>query len=297
MAARGSNSLKATLVATRMSGRVSTLVGGAFASRLWFTPWPLPVSDRGLAKQAGWLRVTNPVVFDSRVGQIRGFSAGSGPAVLLVHGWGERAAFMGAFIEPLVDSGYRAIGVDLPGHGETSKRRTNIFELANVLKEVAGQLGGIHAAVAHSMGGTVTAVAISEGLDLDAVTLIAPASDLNHAVQKFGSMFSLPSKAVTGLRRRIERRFGRDVWDRLLIQRLASDFDVPALIVHDLDDTQIDVADSRALVAAWPEARSMITTGLGHDKIARDPRVIEATTVFLQESKKHAKQRLIPTAS
>jgi pimeloyl-ACP methyl ester carboxylesterase len=293
MVALGKNSLKATWFATHLAGRFSARLSGVFASRLWFTPWPVPVGQRGLAKQAGWLRATDPIVFDSRVGRIRGFSAGSGPVVLLVHGWGERAAFMGAFIKPMVDSGHRVIGIDLPGHGETSKGRTNLFELANVLKDVAAQLGGVRAAVAHSLGGAVTAVAISEGLDLDAVILVAPATNLDHAVEKFGSMFSLPPKAIQGLRRSIERRFGKDVWDRLLIQQLAANFDVSALIVHDRDDTQIDVADSQALAAAWPGARSLITTGLGHDKIARDPKVVEAITAFLQESTKPVEQRLV----
>jgi pimeloyl-ACP methyl ester carboxylesterase len=297
MALPTGNSLKATWMATQMSGRFSTLAGGWFASRLWFTPWPVPVSERGLAKQAKWLHATEPVLLDSRVGPIAGFTAGTGPAILLVHGWGERAAFLGAFIEPLVDSGYRVIGIDLPGHGDTSSGMTNIFEEANVLKDVADQVGGIQAAVAHSMGGTVTSVAISEGLRLHAVALIAPATNIHHAVQKFGSMFSLPPRAIVGLRRNIERHFGQDVWDRLMIQQLAVDFDVPALIAHDRDDTQIDLTDSKALIAAWPEARSLITSGLGHDRITRDPEVVEAVTASLNESLEPIKSRLVSAAA
>jgi pimeloyl-ACP methyl ester carboxylesterase len=257
----------------------------------------VPVGERGLAKQADWLDATEPVIFDSRHGNIAGFSAGSGPIVLLVHGWGERAAFLGAFIQPLVDSGFRVVGIDLPGHGDTSRGQTNIFELANVLRDVADHLGGIHAVVAHSMGGTVTAVAISEGLHPDAVAFIAPATNVDHVMQKFATMFSLSRKPVNGLRRSIERRFGKDVWDRLKIQELAVDFDIPALIVHDHDDTQIDIADSEALVPAWPGARFISTSGLGHDKIARDPRIVEAIRAFLDESIDPIARRSVPAGS
>jgi pimeloyl-ACP methyl ester carboxylesterase len=291
------DSLKATWTATQLAGRVSTLVGGLFASRLWFTPWPVPVSERGLAKQAGWLRATEPVIFDTRVGRIAGFTAGNGPVILLVHGWGERAAFLGAFIQPLVESGYRVIGIDLPAHGDSPGRRTNIFAEANVLKDVADQVGGIHAAVAHSMGGVVTAVAISEGLQVDAVALIAPATNLDHAVEKFQMLFSLPPKAIEGLRQNIERRFGQDIWDRLLVPRIAAHFNVPALIVHDRDDIQIDLADSETLIAAWPSARSLITSGLGHDKITRDPGVVQAVTQFVTESLEPIRSPRIPAAS
>jgi pimeloyl-ACP methyl ester carboxylesterase len=250
-----------------------------------------------LAKQAGWLRATDPVVFDSRVGRIAGVTAGTGPAILLVHGWGERAAFLGAFIQPLVESGYRVIGIDLPAHGDSPGRRTNIFAEADALKDVADQVGGVRAAVAHSMGGVVTAVAIKEGLQVDAVALLAPATNLDHAVEKFQMLFSLPPKAIEGLRRNIERRFGRDIWDRLLVPRLAPDFNVPALIVHDRDDIQIDLADSEALIAVWPNARSLITSGLGHDKITRDLGVVQAVTQFVAESIDPIGSRRIPAAS
>jgi pimeloyl-ACP methyl ester carboxylesterase len=278
------NSLKATWMATQLSGRFSTRLSGRFADRLWFTPWPVPVSERGRAKQAEWLGGTEAVTFRSRHGPIAGFSAGYGPVILLVHGWGERAAFLGAFIQPLVDSGFRAIGIDLPGHGDTSRGTTNIFDLAHVLVDVADQLGDIEGVVAHSMGGTVTAVAVGDGLRPDAVAFLAPASNIDHVVEKFQTMFSLPTRAMVGLRRRIEHRFGQNVWDRLRIQELAADFDIPALIVHDHDDTQVDLADSEALVAAWPGARSIITSGLGHDRITRDPRIVDEVTAFLYES-------------
>jgi pimeloyl-ACP methyl ester carboxylesterase len=285
MSAISANSLKATWVATQLSGRVSTRLSGRLASRLWFTPWPVPVSERGLTRQAEWLGVTESVTFHSRHGPIAGFSAGDGPVILLVHGWGERAAFLGAFIQPLVDSGFRVIGIDLPGHGNTSRGiTTNIFDLAHVLVDIADQLDGIGGVVAHSMGGTVTAIAVGDGLKLGAVALLAPASNMDHVVEKFQTMFSLPPRAMAGLRRQIERRFGRDVWDRLRIQKLAADFDIPALIVHDNDDSQIDSADSEALAAAWPGARSIITSGLGHDRIARDPRIVDEVTSFLHQS-------------
>jgi pimeloyl-ACP methyl ester carboxylesterase len=134
------------------------------------------------------------------------------------------------------------------------------------------------------MGGTVTSIALRDGLKPGAVALIAPASNIDHVVEKFQTMFSLPPRAMAGLRRRIERNFGKDVWGRLRIQELAADFDIPALIVHDNDDSQVDSADSEALAAAWPGARSIITSGLGHDRIVRDPRIVEEVTAFLRES-------------
>lgn len=295
MAGTDSRSLKATWLATRLAGRISARLGGAFASRLWFTPWEVPVTPKGRAKQAGWLEATEPTSFyvDSR--EIHGFCAGEGPTVLLVHGWGEHGASLGGFIAPLVDAGYRVVGIDLPGHGATSRGRTNIFELAGAVWGVANELGGIQSVIAHSMGGYVTTVALSQGLLAESVVMIAPATSVQNALVKFGSMFMLPPRSIRGLRADIQRRFGDDVWTRLDGPALARNFKVPALIVHDSDDPQVDLSESEELAAAWPGARLVTTSGLGHTHILRAPEVLGWTTRFLAGSADPFTPELVPT--
>lgn len=278
--------LKATWLATQITGRLSARLSEPFVSRLWFSPWPVPVGERGIAKQREWVRSTERFIVETRLGPISAFEAGAGPSVLLVHGWGEQASFLGAFVEPLVDSGFRVVGVDMPGHGESSWRQTNLFEWADALIDAADQLGGVHGVVAHSIGGAVSTLALSKGLSAGAAALIAPPSELENVVTTFGFMYRLPPRALKGLRRNIERRFGRTVWDELQIQRLAADIDVPVLIVHDEDDGQVDIKESRALAAVWHGSRLLITSGLGHDKVMRDPEVVSAVVSYLKSSLK-----------
>ena len=288
-------SLKATWLAAKTAGRFSRRLGGAFTSRLWFTPWPVPLSERARAKQAGWIQATEPVSFPVEGREIAGFAAGRGPTVLLVHGWGERAGTLGGFVQPLVDAGFRVVGIDLPGHGATDPRgrQTDILTQTRSLRSVARQLGGIDAVIAHSMGGCVASVALKEGLDVRALVLLAPATNVDHMMDKFAEMFSLPSRSMEGLRASIERRFGVDVWARLDITRLARGFAQPVLIVHDRDDAQIDVSDSEVLAYAWKGSRTLITSGLGHDRITRDRRVIEEATAFLAEVIQHREVELV----
>ena len=282
---------RATLAATRLAGRFSERLGGAFAARLWFTPWKVPLGERALAKQEGWLAATAPVTYRVNGRAVAGFVAGEGPTVLLVHGWGERGAALGAFVTPLVDAGFRVVGVDLPGHGRTSSGRIDIFTISATLRGLADRLGGIDAVIGHSMGGYNAAVAISEGLNVRAAVLLAPASDVGHMMAKFEAAFGLPARATSGLRAHIERRFGDDVWERLDVRSHATGFEVPALIVHDREDPQIDASESEALAAAWPSARTLLTNGLGHDKGTRDPEVIAAVSRFLVENLQPARDR------
>jgi pimeloyl-ACP methyl ester carboxylesterase len=282
--AAGTRALKATWLAARAAGSVSARLAGPPTARLWFTPWRVPLSERALAKQDEWLRDTTPLSIPFAGRRLAGFSAGEGPAVLLVHGWGERAGALGAFVAPLVEAGFRVVGVDLPGHGASPGGQTDALEIGAALRAAAEAAGGIDGVVAHSMGANGTTLALAEGLPSRAAVLLAPAVRLEHGLEKFGTMFRLPPKAVDGLRATIEHRYGRTVWHDLATDALARRIDCPALIVHDRDDDQVDYADAQLLAEAWPQATLKTTSGLGHNKVVRDPDVIQAALEFLGET-------------
>lgn len=278
---QSSVAFRATVAGTRLAARVSNRLAGLAAARLWFTPWPVPVTERAREKQARWLEGTEHLSVRTADGhRLRGFAAGEGPVVLLVHGWGEWAANLGAFIDPLVTAGYRVAGFDLPAHGASSGSQTDALVNAAAVREVAAALGGVDAVVAHSMGAHATIVALHQGLEVQAVALVAPAVRL-YGVEEFGEMLSLPNAAVRGLRATIERRYGTSVWQDLAADLLADQLHTPALIVHDPDDDQIAASDVRALSEAWKESRLVSPEGLGHGRIIRDRDVIQQVVDFL----------------
>lgn len=274
---------KATWLATRAAAIVSPRLAGPLAARLWFTPWRVPVGSRAAERQAEWLKPTEAVSFTVDGRRIAGFAAGSGPVVVLVHGWGERGASLGAFVSPLVAAGYRVVGIDLPGHGASEGGEMDGFDLAAAIQGVCDSLGDVRAVVAHSMGATTTLYAASQGLETDALVLLAPVVRMDHALVTFERMLSLPRKAVAGLKATIERRYGPGVWQTLSALSFGRNVKTPTLIVHDCDDPQVALADAQALHAAWPASRLVTTEGLGHGRILRDPKVIESVTSFLGE--------------
>ena len=274
--------LRATWLAARALGTVSERAAARAVTRLWFTPWPVPTGDRASAREAAWLESTRPLRVPFAGGDLTGFDAGEGPIVLLVHGWGDRASRLGAFVAPLTASGFRAVGLDFPGHGDQPVRRTNMLEFADALRATADHLGDVHAVIAHSIGGATTAIALRDGLSVDRVALVASAVRLEHAVEKFGPLFRLPPRATAALRHEIERRFGATVWRDFAADLVAPTFDVPALLVHDRDDDQIAYADGASLAGAWPGAELVTTEGFGHHRLLRDPEVITRVVEFVR---------------
>lgn len=276
----GRSALRLTWLGARLAAPMSRGLAGALAARLWFTPWQL-TSPRALEREATWLEGTEAFTLTTPYGRMAGFSAGSGPTVLLVHGWGDRAATLGAFIAPLVERGFRVIGVDLPAHGRSPGTQTNILEVSGTIRAAEEAAGPLHAVIAHSMGAASSAYALNEGLAPSRVAFLAPSVRLEHAVVHFQRLFALPPRAVEGLRLTIERRFGRDVWSELAVDNLVRDLDLPALIVHDRHDPQVAPADVELLAKTWRGARLVTTEGLGHVKIARDPGVVSEVVAFV----------------
>ena len=281
--------LYAALGTTKLLGRFSARLAGPTAYLLWFVPWRIAVSDRGLKKQARWLEPTQPFTLKTTVGRISGFTAGEGPAVLLVHGWGENGAGLGGFIEPLVGAGFRVIGFDLPAHGGSSGQLTHgPIDAAVAVREVADHFGGVHAVIAHSLGATGALTALRDGLETNRVVLIAPNVDVSYAMDTFQRLFGLPPKAMTGLRRKIERRFGPNVWRNVNVDHLGGRFRVPALVFHDPDDPQVPFEGSERLVSGWRGAKLIETPGLGHGAITRDDSVIDSAVGFIDEAVREA---------
>src|SRR5688572_24809051 len=85
----------------------------------------------------------------------------TGPAVLLMHGWGGARAQMTGFVDPLLFAGYRVVAFDQPAHGESDGRLTNLLEIAPSMDLIAKQEGPFDAIIAHSFGTIVTSYALA----------------------------------------------------------------------------------------------------------------------------------------
>jgi pimeloyl-ACP methyl ester carboxylesterase len=57
--------------------------------------------------------------------------------------------------------------------------------------------------------------------------------------------------------------------------------DVPALVVHDEQDSSVPLSQGQRIAATWPNAQLLRTSGLGHGRILRDRQVIDTVIGFL----------------
>lgn len=268
----------------RLGGLFPRLLG-RWAFRLWFRTRRFPESAAGkrAAREAEReiLPVHNIPVAVYRWGD-------SGPVVLFVHGWSGRGSQVAAFVEPLVDTGFRVMAVDLPGHGETPGNSTNILECAGVIRALDEKYGPLHAAITHSFGGMVLAYALKHGVGLERAVIISAPSDVDFLLESFASTLSMHPDVVDDLWRRLALRFDDDAAEEDFAERISlvnnvGHLDVPALVVHDEQDTSVPFTQGQRIAATWPGARLMKTSGLGHGRILRDKQVVETVIRFISQ--------------
>lgn len=281
-------------LSARLLGRIHPRLARRALMRLWFTPWVHPSALRAVHDLTDDLV---PWSLPAGGRMLRGYAGGSGPTVVLVHGWAARAADWRHMAHDLIVDGWRIVVPDLPAHGMTAGSRTDLFELGRALATVLDHERPV-AVVAHSMGFPTTMLAFEETASTP-VTLvaIAPGRKIAHALEGFGAKAGLRPALRDELRRGLVDRFGPDVWDSLDVDRVIPGLEVPGLVVHDADDEDVSRSDARHIADHWPGARFVGTEGLGHRRILRDPSARKVVMEALAEARASSLAHLVGEVS
>lgn len=217
---------------------------------------------------------------DTPEGEVALQRAGTGPSILLLHGWEGQAADLAAFVPPLLAAGFSVVAMHLPAHGDSPGTQTSIPQSARALYWVGQALGPLHAVLAHSMGTGILSEALHAGLVAQRVVLLSSPARYERYARRFAAAGGLDSEATDTMLKILGARIGADVRDVSLPGR-APHRHQPALFIHSADDRIVAIEDSLASAAAWPGARHLRVDGLGHLRLLTDPGVIAAAVEFV----------------
>jgi pimeloyl-ACP methyl ester carboxylesterase len=252
-----------------------------FVEKTFFSPKSHPLS----AEEQRWLDRGEPFHLRVHDKRIRGWRWGTGPGVLLVHGWNGRGIQFHRFISPLIDAGYAAIAFDGPAHGASEGRSTSYFEFTDTVRALfEPNLDlDIRGVIAHSFGAGVVVNGLAhQELALKSV-LLAPALRLKDLLLHAFDRHGIPPAIYESLIAAYEKRFGYSLQRDDPHLRL-NDLRSPVLVIHDQDDPVIPHRDSRTVSHGFGHVTLHTTHGLGHKRILTDPAVVEATMAHLLDS-------------
>jgi pimeloyl-ACP methyl ester carboxylesterase len=260
---------------------VSPLLAGRWVYHLWFATHRFAEPIR----ETHWREQAQQFTLPHEYGPLAMYSWGEGPTVLLVHGWNGRGTQMGGFAVPLAKAGYRAIAFDAPGHGRTPGNCCTIFRIIDAVNVIADEFGPLKGIVTHSFGAMVIARALSTQLIAERVVCINPAAQLDFLIDSFCGTLGITPRTRKAFLQRLEKHYGADIGRQISADENVAGLSVPALIIHDVDDSEVPWQQGEQLANAWPAARFMQTQGLGHTRSLHDHKTIQAAVDFIVAEK------------
>lgn len=204
---------------------------------------------------------------------------GSGPEVLLVHGWRGQSLDMHPLAQRLAERGYRVWLPDLPGHGQSGGAHLSIPLAAAALQAVQGLAGEFSFAAGHSYGGASLVHAICQGLHARRMALLAPATHYGFFARRAILQAGLPQALAPAWVHRLAEIIGVDP-DTVNLREQVQQIGVPALVTHSSDDDVVPAAALQSVIDAWPGATWMPREGLGHRGLLTDDSTLRTLCDF-----------------
>ena len=233
---------------------------------------------------------------------------GAGKLVLLLHGWGDRAAGLRG-LQMALAKNFRVIALDLPGFGGSEAPKTvwglNDYALfvGDFLQKV--EAGNVRAIVGHSNGGAIAVRGLANGsCKADRLVLMASAgirgeqkAKLNalKVVTKVGKVLTspLPSGAKRGLRKKVYAAAGSDMlvaehlqetFKRVVTDDVRADaakLTLPTLLIYGDEDASTPVAFGKQFSEVIKGSTLKVLSGAGHFVHLDKPNdVVEAIVEF-----------------
>lgn len=255
-------------------GRLAPNVVAAKMRLAFTTPRTLPPREWELPLLARAERIT------LRFG-LSALRWGSGPTVLLMHGWEGRPTQFASLIDALVAAGYTAVALDGPGHGRSPGSEAHVVLFARALLEASAELPPLRAVIGHSMGGASAMLATQMGLRSETLVSIAAPSRILGVLRQFANRVGLPPMARSSFIRQFEREIGMAA-SALDVSRY--ELPMPGLIVHAEDDLMVPVAEAQLIHDAWFDSRLLRLKQGGHQRVLADPKMIEGVLALLAGS-------------
>ena len=264
---------------------LSAVAPGLAFRRAWkvfCTPRRLPLKDWEAAALVGARRRT--VACETGPIAVYEWGPSVAPAVVLVHGWEHRASFWGAWVQPLMNAGYRVVALDGPAHGASGGKQTTLIEYGGAVQAVVDMLGEVRAIVAHSFGAASVAglpVQLPAAMSLPRLVLLSVPLGPREVAARFADFLHLSNDFVDRFARYVEQATGRSAHSFGAAVAGPGTKAEKVLVLHDEEDAIIPYSEGREVAANWPGAVLQTTRGLGHNRILRTADVVQAAVEFI----------------
>ncbi|WP_146052759.1 alpha/beta fold hydrolase [Aquimarina sp. I32.4] len=194
--------------------------------------------------------------------------------VLLVHGWEGRASNFGAIIPKLLEYGYQVISYDAPSHGDSTKKKTNFFDIPKLI-EVFLKKESYDLVITHSGASAMTLLIMSNlkysGNKMVILTVYDKFEDyISQIINYFGLTMRTKTKFMD-LIRKITKYEPSELQANLFVKNITIK---NAIFIHDKGDKIVSVENSKFVSSNMPGSKFFEIEGTGHFKMLWSENVV-----------------------
>src|SRR6187402_1959428 len=156
--------------------------------------------------------------------------------IVFLHGWQSHTFRWKAHIEALSSEEYSIYAIDAPGHGLSTGQFLSVPYYSEVIQQLLGSLGNVHAIVAHSLGSFASLHAFHHdpSLSVNKLVLLAPPGEASDFIDFYQRTLRLSPKALDLVLEEFEKKFKKPI-QYFSTQKFAIDVPAEGLIIHDQD--------------------------------------------------------------
>lgn len=206
-----------------------------------------------------------------------------GKLAMLFHGWESNAGSLGAFVEPLLDLGYKVVAFDAPAHGSSGGKKSNLLYFKSAAKQLVDKMEVPSLAIGHSLGANaIIMTAFEEKWKMEKLILISPLNRLMGVFEEYKSILKIPDSLFRQFIKNFSEITGYELSD-FYFHDYGRKLDLDqVLIVHDKNDQVTPFLDSVNMNKQWGQSLLLPIEGSGHYKIVWSKEAIEKSLNFIK---------------
>ncbi len=209
------------------------------------------------------------------------------PWILLVHGWNSNIASMHAIAEGLIQNGYYVIGLNLPAHGPSKLKKTNMERCSKALIALLDHLNPNKplSIVSHSFGSAVVSYTLTQkNIAINQLIYLTCPNSLGEVFKDFSHQIGLNNAAHSHLVQLAENILGQKI-EHLVVSNLLHKSNFQELtLIHDEYDKVISIKDAQKIQQTNPKSKLISMQNIGHYRMLWNSELIDLIVNQLNSS-------------
>ncbi|MBN8642785.1 MAG: alpha/beta hydrolase [Flavobacteriales bacterium] len=270
---------KIILITAKFLEVISPKFATLFAAKLFTTPIKYKIPKREFHMDSE--SEQNTLLIPSINKEIVVYHYGRGEKkALLVHGWSGRGTQLVKIADELLKNGYSVVSFDAPAHGKSKGNSSIMIEFIASILEIEKHYGSFEIAIGHSLGGMSILNAIKQKLQVKKVVIIGSGDIIQDIIDNFILNLKLKPNIAIRLKDYFENKY-QEKMENYAASFAAREVKIPVLVIHDLNDEDVDIKAAHHIQSNLVNSEIMITEGLGHRKILGNKEVINRIIEFI----------------